>query len=78
MLPGVKTDRGEGDEWPEIRAAVLGADILILATPVWRGGAAVCRPSRNQGCGPHNGELRLRPIDPDHRVVTPPMTSPSS
>lgn len=34
---GVKTDMGEGDAWPEIRATVLGADILILSTPIWLG-----------------------------------------
>ncbi|MER7912360.1 NAD(P)H-dependent oxidoreductase [Streptomyces sp. NPDC096068] len=37
VLPGVKTDMGEGDDWPEIREAVLDADILILSTPIWLG-----------------------------------------
>ncbi|MFS8198213.1 flavodoxin family protein [Streptomyces sp. CWNU-52B] len=37
VRPGVKTDMGDGDEWPKIRDAVLGADILILATPIWLG-----------------------------------------
>lgn len=35
--PGVKSDEGEGDEWPEIRAKIVAADILIVATPIWLG-----------------------------------------
>lgn len=37
VLPGVLTDMGDDDEWPTIRAAVLAADILVLATPTWLG-----------------------------------------
>ncbi|MGW2823734.1 flavodoxin family protein [Streptomyces sp. NPDC001443] len=37
VRPGVKTDMGEGDAWPEIRAAILGCDILVLSTPIWLG-----------------------------------------
>ncbi|MGW8481656.1 flavodoxin family protein [Microbacterium sp. NPDC055903] len=37
ILPGVDADMGEGDEWPELRARVLAADILVLATPTWLG-----------------------------------------
>ncbi|WP_432087661.1 flavodoxin family protein [Streptomyces sp. bgisy095] len=37
VLPGVKTDMGEGDDWPAIRDAVLDADILVLSTPIWMG-----------------------------------------
>lgn len=37
VLPGVKTDMGEADDWPEIREAVLDADILVLSTPIWLG-----------------------------------------
>lgn len=37
VLPGVTSDEGDGDEWPDIRAAVLKADILILGTPIWLG-----------------------------------------
>ncbi|MFK3728670.1 flavodoxin family protein [Streptomyces sp. NPDC088090] len=37
VKPGVKTDMGHGDAWPEIRAAVLDADILVLSTPIWLG-----------------------------------------
>jgi multimeric flavodoxin WrbA len=34
---GVSTDEGDGDEWPAIRARILDADILVLATPIWLG-----------------------------------------
>ncbi|MGW6414819.1 flavodoxin family protein [Streptomyces sp. NPDC055055] len=37
VKPGVETDMGEGDAWPEIRATILGCDILILSTPIWLG-----------------------------------------
>lgn len=34
---GVSTDEGDGDAWPTIRAKVLAADILVIATPIWMG-----------------------------------------
>jgi multimeric flavodoxin WrbA len=34
---GVSTDEGDGDEWPAIRAKMLAADILVIATPIWLG-----------------------------------------
>lgn len=37
VKPGVRTDMGDGDAWPEIRDTILGADILILSTPIWLG-----------------------------------------
>ncbi|MGW7428299.1 flavodoxin family protein [Streptomyces sp. NPDC054861] len=37
VLPGIGTDMGQGDDWPEIRDTILGADILILSTPIWLG-----------------------------------------
>src|SRR3954463_8804520 len=37
IAPGVEADMGDGDEWPKIRDRVLGADILLLSTPVWLG-----------------------------------------
>lgn len=35
--PGVSTDLGGDDQWPEIHAALLGAEILVFATPTWLG-----------------------------------------
>lgn len=37
VMPGVELDMGDGDDWPHIRAAMLEADILVLATPIWLG-----------------------------------------
>lgn len=37
VLPGVSSDEGEGDDWPDIRARILAADILIFGTPIWLG-----------------------------------------
>ena len=37
VAPGVKSDEGDGDQWPQVRKKVLAADILILGTPVWMG-----------------------------------------
>lgn len=37
IRPGVQTDMGNGDEWPQIRQQILDADILVLATPIWLG-----------------------------------------
>jgi multimeric flavodoxin WrbA len=37
VLPGVRSDEGDGDEWPAIREQVLAADILVLGTPIWLG-----------------------------------------
>ena len=41
---GVSTDEGDGDGWPAIRARLLAADILVIATPIWLGQpSAVCK-----------------------------------
>lgn len=37
VAPGVDVDLGDGDQWPELRQRMLGADVLILATPTWVG-----------------------------------------
>lgn len=37
VLPGIKSDMGKGDEWPEILQKIKAADILIVATPIWIG-----------------------------------------
>ena len=37
VLPGVTSDKGDGDDWPAIRAKILKADILILGGPIWMG-----------------------------------------
>lgn len=37
VKPGVTSDEGAGDAWPDIRGKIVAADILILGTPVWLG-----------------------------------------
>ena len=37
ILPGVTSDEGEGDDWPDLRRRILAADILIFGTPIWLG-----------------------------------------
>ena len=37
---GVTSNEGGGDEWPQIREAILGSDILIFGTPIWMGQAS--------------------------------------
>ena len=41
---GVSTDEGDGDEWPAIRAKILDANIIVIATPIWMGQpSSVCK-----------------------------------
>ena len=37
IRPGVTSDEGDGDEWPEVRQKILDADIFVLGTPIWMG-----------------------------------------
>jgi multimeric flavodoxin WrbA len=44
LKPGVKTDQGEGDDWPRIHQKIADAEILVIATPTWLGQASsVCQ-----------------------------------
>lgn len=37
VRPGVETDMGDGDQWPDIRDQILAADIVLVCTPIWMG-----------------------------------------
>lgn len=37
VLPGVTSDKGEGDDWPALRRRILAHDILIFGGPIWMG-----------------------------------------
>jgi multimeric flavodoxin WrbA len=37
IRPGVQTDMGNGDAWPDLRRQMLESGIFILATPTWVG-----------------------------------------
>ncbi len=44
VKPGVTSDEGKGDAWPELRRKVLAADIFLLGTPIWLGQpSSVCK-----------------------------------
>lgn len=34
---GTKSNMGRGDDWPEILQKILGAEIVVFATPIWWG-----------------------------------------
>ena len=37
IKPGVTSDEGVGDAWPELRRRILEADLLVFGTPIWLG-----------------------------------------
>lgn len=37
IKPGVTSDEGDGDAWPDLRKQILEADILVFGTPIWMG-----------------------------------------
>lgn len=44
ILPGVTSDEGDGDEWPDVRRQLLEADILVMGTPIWMGQpSSICK-----------------------------------
>jgi multimeric flavodoxin WrbA len=37
VKPGVESDEGEGDEWPQLLEKIRACDIFIIGTPIWVG-----------------------------------------
>lgn len=37
VRPGVSSDEGDGDEWPQVHQRILASEILVIATPTWLG-----------------------------------------
>ncbi|MFZ5707839.1 MAG: flavodoxin family protein [Pseudomonadota bacterium] len=37
IKPGVSSDEGDGDAWPQLRDKILEHDILIFGGPIWMG-----------------------------------------
>jgi multimeric flavodoxin WrbA len=37
IKPGVSSDEGEGDDWPELRRRIVSTNILIIGSPIWLG-----------------------------------------
>lgn len=85
IKPGVTSDEGEGDEWPELRKQILAADILVFGTPIWLGQLsslgklvlermdAFLSETDDQGRMPSTGKLAVAAIvgneDGAHRVT---------
>lgn len=44
IKPGVTSDEGDGDDWPEIRRQILDADILAMGTAIRMGQpSSICK-----------------------------------
>lgn len=42
--PGVTSDEGPGDAWPDVRRKIFASDILVIGTPIWLGQpSSVCK-----------------------------------
>lgn len=37
VRPGVATDMGDGDQWPQLAEKIRRSDVLLLSTPTWVG-----------------------------------------
>jgi multimeric flavodoxin WrbA len=37
IKPGVSSDEGEGDAWPDLRRQIIASNILIIGSPIWLG-----------------------------------------
>ncbi len=64
IAPGVTSDEGDGDQWPQIREALLGAEILVVVTPTWVG-----RPSSVAQRMIERMDAMLAETDDDDRPV---------
>lgn len=44
VKPGVRSDEGPGDAWPDIREKILDAQLLVMGTPIWLGQpSSICK-----------------------------------
>ncbi|QNE21416.1 flavodoxin family protein [Kribbella qitaiheensis] len=64
IKPGVSSDEGDGDEWPEVHQRLLASDILVVATPTWVG-----RPSSIAQRMLERMDAMLSETDDDERPV---------
>ncbi|MGX1494372.1 flavodoxin family protein [Streptomyces tendae] len=37
IAPGVVTDAGDGDDWPDVHEHIVDSQILVMASPTWLG-----------------------------------------
>lgn len=66
IRPGVDTDLGGGDAWPQVHQKILDSEIVIFASPTWAG-----RPS-SVASGSSNGWTRCcrRPTTAGRSPIT--------
>jgi multimeric flavodoxin WrbA len=64
IKPGVETDLGDGDEWPQIHEKLVDSEILVIATPTWLG-----RPSSVAQRVLERMDAMLSETDDDDRPV---------
>ena len=64
IRPGVESDMGEGDEWPQVHEALLGAELVVFATPTWVG-----RPSSIAQRAIERMDAMISETDDDERPV---------
>jgi multimeric flavodoxin WrbA len=64
VKPGVESDMGDGDAWPQIRRKLLASEILVFATPTWLG-----RPSSVAQRVLERMDAMLSETDDDDRPV---------
>lgn len=62
--PGVRTDLGDGDDWPAIHQKLLAAEILVVASPTWVG-----RPSSIAQRAIERMDAMISETDDDGRPV---------
>ena len=65
ISPGVTSDEGESDEWPEARGQILDGDIFVSGTPIWMG-----HPANPAQRALERLDAFLGETGPDGRMVT--------
>ena len=75
IKPGVSSDEGDGDAWPDIRKRILGADILIFGTPIWLGQpSSLAKEQSTCSCGSKHALHTLHEICFLARATAQPVT----
>ncbi|MFN8050132.1 MAG: NAD(P)H-dependent oxidoreductase [Acidimicrobiales bacterium] len=65
IAPGVTSDEGDGDAWPDVRRRILAADIFVLGTPIWLG-----HPCSNAQKVLERLDAFLGEVDDDGRMIS--------
>ena len=83
ILPGVTSDEGDDDAWPDLRETILAHDILIFGGPIWLGQIgsiakrvlermdAFLSETDDKGHMPSSAKSRLRRSSATRMALTP-------